>query len=58
MTDLTAQEILEAFRRGLEETARRFPGGKGDGKEQQKPHPQIDPADNRDLRILREEKEA
>jgi hypothetical protein len=30
MTDLSPREILEAIRRGLEETARRFANGKSD----------------------------
>jgi hypothetical protein len=58
MTDLTPREILEAFRRGLEETARRFAGGKGDGSGQlPRPHPPTDPGDDRGP-IPREEKEA
>jgi hypothetical protein len=42
MTDLTPRQILDAIRRGLEETARRFSEGKSD----QTPRPQpSEPAD-------------
>jgi hypothetical protein len=40
MTDLTPRQILDAIRQGLEETARRFGGGKSDqmpGVPQQNP---------------------
>jgi len=37
MTDLTPREILEAIRRGLEETSRRLTYGKADEIERQ-PH--------------------
>lgn len=44
MTELTPREILDAIRRGLEETARRFGGSKPD-QAQQRAAPQ--PADNK-----------
>jgi hypothetical protein len=40
MTELTPREILEAIRRGLEETARRFTDRKPD---EMKKHPQPSP---------------
>jgi hypothetical protein len=56
MTDLTPREILEAIRRGLEETARRFAGRGADAIDEQRkpPHP-IDRIDDRTPQSRREE---